>query len=374
MIKSLNKISKQVHNDIKNVYIHIPFCKSKCHYCSFVSYPKPELKEQYINALEKEIKTFYKGEKLNTLYFGGGTPSLLNTEDFSRLINLFNTDANTEITTELNPETVTQKYLKNLKKAGINRLSFGCQTFDDNILKLIGRRHNAKDVKNAVSFAQNAGFENISLDFIYGLPTQTIEGFENDLKDATSLGVKHISLYGLKIDEGCYFHIHPPKNLPDEDIQADMYLKAIETLKDYEHYEISNFSKKGYTSRHNLNYWENNTYYGFGCAAHGYENGTRYFNTSNLEDYINNPTDNKTSHKLTKQEQLEEEIFLGFRKMSGINIEKINKNFDINFVEKYATTLDKYISHKYLSETNEGFKLTTDGILVSNVILSEFLA
>lgn len=382
MIKSLYEIPKQVRNDIKNVYIHIPFCKSKCHYCSFVSYPKPELKEQYLDALEKEIKANYKGEELNTLYFGGGTPSLLDVEDFSKIINLFNTHLPSpngrenvvEITTELNPETITQKYLEDLKKTGINRLSFGCQTFDDDILKLIGRRHNSSDVENAVKYAQNAGFDNISLDFIYGLPTQTIESFEKDLKHAISLGVKHISLYGLKIDEVCYFYKHPPKDLPDEDIQADIYLKAIETLKDFEHYEISNFSKKGYNSRHNLNYWDNNTYYGFGCAAHGYENGTRYFNTSNLEDYIKNPLDSKTTHKLTVQEQLEEEIFLGFRKMSGINVEKINKKFNINFREKYAQTLNKYLFYKYLAETNTGFRLTTDGILVSNVILSEFLA
>lgn len=370
----------------ENVYIHIPFCKSKCHYCSFVSYPKPELKEQYLISLEKEIKTFYKGEKLKTLYFGGGTPSLLTADDFSRLIGLFTikTDQTPapyplplragEITVELNPETITVEYLKNLKQTGINRLSFGCQTFDNNILKLIGRRHNSKDVENAVKYAQNAGFENISLDFIYGLPTQTIEGFENDLKHAISLGITHISLYGLKIDEGCYFYKNPPKNLPDEDVQADMYLKAIETLKGFEHYEISNFSKKGFNSRHNLNYWENNSYYGFGCAAHGYENGIRYFNTSNLEDYINNPLASKTSHKLTQQEQLEEEIFLGFRKISGINVEKINKKFNIDFRKNYASTLKKYLSYKYLSETNTGFKLTTEGILVSNVILSEFLA
>lgn len=355
----------------KSVYIHIPFCKSKCNYCSFISFPKIELKEQYLNALEKEIKTRYKGEELNTLYFGGGTPSLLTPQDFKRFIELFNITPNTEITTELNPENITLEYLKKLK--GINRLSFGCQTFDNNILKIIGRRHNASDVENAVKYAKNAGFNNISLDFIYGLPTQTISGFENDLKHAISLGIQHISLYGLKIDENCFFHKNPPKNLPNDDTQADMYLKAIETLQDFEHYEISNFSKKGYNSRHNLNYWNNENYYGFGTAAHGYENGVRYFNTSDLQEYINSPTIHADEHKLTKQEQLEEEIFLGFRKMSGIDVEKINRKFNIDFRKKYAQTLNKYISYKYLSETNNGFKLTTDGILISNVILSEFL-
>ncbi len=358
---------------MKNVYIHIPFCKSKCKYCSFVSFPALELKEKYLQALETEIATRYKGEKLNTVYFGGGTPSILAPAEFQKLIDLFNIDKNTEITAELNPETITLEYLEQLKNVGINRLSFGCQTFDNEILKLIGRRHNAKDVENAVSYAQQAGFTNISLDFIYGLPEQTVDGFKKDLQHAVSLDVQHISLYGLKIDENCYFFKNPPKNLPDEDIQADMYLIAIKTLKDFEHYEISNFSKKGFNSRHNINYWNNNSYYGFGVASHGYENGIRYFNTSDLNEYINNPTVHKSEHKLTKQEQLEEEIFLGFRKIEGINIEKINQKFDIDFLKKYAVTLNKYLSYKYLSETNAGFKLTTDGILVSNIILSEFL-
>lgn len=359
---------------VKNVYIHIPFCKSKCRYCSFVSFTNTEFKSEYLKALKQEIKNCYKDEKLNTLYFGGGTPSLLTPQEFSELIRLFNINDNTEITAELNPDSVSARYLNELKQTGINRLSFGCQTFDDKILKLIGRRHCSKDAENAVHYAQNAGFKNISLDFIYGLPTQTIEGFEKDLKRGINLDIQHISLYGLKIDEGSYFYKYKPENLPDDDIQADMYIKAIETMINFEHYEISNFSKKGYNSRHNMNYWDNNTYYGFGCAAHGYIDGNRYFNTSNLNNYLINPIDNKTFHKLTIQEQLEEEIFLGFRKIAGINVEKINKKFNINFAKTYAQTLDKYISYKYLKETNDGFALTTDGILVSNVILSEFLA
>ena len=358
---------------MKNVYIHIPFCKSKCKYCSFISFPKLELKEKYLKALRTEILTRYQGEQLNTLYFGGGTPSVLEPKEFKTLISLFDINIDTEITAELNPEKITSEYLKQLKDAGINRLSFGCQTFDNKILKLIGRRHNSKDVENAVAFAHKAGFDNISLDFIYGLPEQNIEGFKKDLQHAISLGVQHISLYGLKIDENCYFFKNPPENLPDEDIQADMYLCAIETLKDFEHYEISNFSKKGVNSRHNINYWNNNSYYGFGVASHGYENGIRYFNTSDINEYINHSTIHKCEHKLTKQEQLEEEIFLGFRKTEGINIEKINRKFDIDFLKKYRFTLDKYISYKYISETITGFKLTTEGILVSNVILSEFL-
>ena len=353
---------------VKNAYIHIPFCKSKCKYCSFVSYPKLEIKEQYLNALKQEIEHNYKGETLDTLYFGGGTPSLLKVDEFKKLLSLFNFNEQTEITAELNPETLTQEYLNDLKAIGINRVSLGCQSFDDNILKLIGRRHTSIQVDSAVKFAQNAGFDNISLDFIYGLPNQTIDMFANDLKHATFLGVQHISLYGLKIDEGCYFYTRMPENLPDEDTQADMYLKAIEILKNYEHYEISNFGKP---SRHNLNYWNNNNYYGFGAAAHGYIGNIRYSNPENLDDYIKNPAKHLTENILTKQEQLEEEIFLGFRKMKGLDIQQINEKFDIDFEKKYEKILEKY--QEFIRKTQNGYALNTNGILISNTILSEFI-
>ena len=209
----------------ESAYIHIPFCKQKCNYCSFVSFPRLELKEQYLQALKKEIKHHYQGETLKTIYFGGGTPSLLSVDELKKLLELFNFDKQTEITAELNPESLTQEYLCGLKEIGINRISIGCQTFDDNILKIIGRKHKAKQVEDTVKWAKNAGFDNISLDFIYGLPNQTIYDFEQDLRHAVSLDIQHISLYGLKIDSGCYFYKNPPENLPNEDYQADMYLK-----------------------------------------------------------------------------------------------------------------------------------------------------
>ena len=360
---------------MKSVYIHIPFCKQKCRYCSFISYPKLEFKDKYIESLKTEIKERYKGEVLETLYIGGGTPSLLSSEEIFSLIELFNTKSDTEITIELNPETITAKYLSEFKNTGINRLSFGCQTFNDDILKQIGRIHSSDDVINSIKFAQDAGFKSISLDFIYGLPNQTVKMFENDLQKTITLDISHISLYGLKIDKDCYFYKNPPENLPDEDIQADMYLKAIEILssKGFEHYEISNFSKKGFESKHNLNYWNNGTYYGFGCAAHGYENGVRYSNKSKLEDYIANPLIHENFHNLTEREKLEEEIFLGFRRISGINVEEINRKYKIDFREKYKKVLDKYVSYNFLKETSDGFKLTKEGILISNNILSEFL-
>ena len=352
----------------QNVYIHIPFCKSKCKYCSFVSFSELEKKTLYLNTLKEEINHYYKNELLKTLYFGGGTPSLLSIDEFKELINLFKTDKNTEITAELNPETLTLEYLKGLHGIGINRISIGCQTFDDNILKLIGRRHNSKQVLQAVEMAKQSGFDNINLDFIYGLPNQNLKGFTNDLKKAVSLKIQHISLYGLKIEENCYFYKNMPENIADDDMQAQMYIEAIETLKDFEHYEISNFGKP---SKHNLNYWNNNTYYGFGVSAHGYCDNIRYSNALTLDEYIKNPTKHKEEIILTPQQQLEEEIFLGFRKTEGININEINKKFSIDFERKYADILDKY--KQYFIKTDTNYALNTNGILISNCILSEFL-
>ncbi|MDR1167633.1 MAG: radical SAM family heme chaperone HemW [Heliobacteriaceae bacterium] len=351
----------------ENAYIHIPFCRSKCRYCSFVSSVDLSLKKDYLKALKKEIKFYYKGEPLQTLYFGGGTPSVSDAGEIEELISLFNINSGTEITVEMNPES-----FKNIR--GANRISFGCQTFDDNILQILGRRHSANDVKNSVKAAQDCGFDNISLDFIYGLPSQTVQGFEKDLEKAVSLGVRHISLYGLKIEQNCYFHLHPPKNLPDEDIQADMYLKAIEVLTSdrFKQYEISNFAHSGFESAHNLNCWNNGKYYGFGAAAHGYKDNIRYSNTSDINEYIKEPVKHSGETVLTAQEQLEEEIFLGLRKTDGINIQSINKKFGINFERKYSGILSKY--SEYIVPTAHGYRLTINGVLVSSAILSEFIS
>lgn len=361
----------------KNAYIHIPFCRSKCNYCSFISFIDLELKDEYLKALKRQITCEYEGERLNTLYFGGGTPSLLEIPDFKTLLNLFNFENNAEITVEVNPDSINPDYLKALRKLGINRLSIGAQTFDDEKLQKIGRRHNSAQILNAVDFAIQAGLKNISLDFIYGLPNQGIEDFLNDLKTAVDLNIQHISLYGLKIDKGCYFYENPPLHLPpDLDLQAEMYLKAIEFLKNagFEHYEISNFAKIGgkcFESKHNLNYWENNSYYGFGCVASGYIKNVRYTNEPDLQKYIQNPLSKSFKHELSNQEILEEAIFLGFRKIAGINIDEINKKFGINFEGEYKNIINKY--KEFFIKTENGYALNTNGILISNEILSEFI-
>lgn len=356
----------------KSAYIHIPFCKSKCKYCSFVSFNRPELITGYIFALLKDISDNYKGEELKTLYFGGGTPSLIPIELLKKVINKFKLTENAEVTLELNPDDATQEYLAGLKQIGINRLSIGSQTFDDEILKLIGRRHNSAQIVEAISMAKNAGFNNISVDFIYGLPTQTLEKLSSDLEKFLELGIQHISTYGLKIEAESFWGKNPP-NVPDDDIQADMYELINQKLEQngFFRYEVSNFAQKGFESRHNLNYWDNNEYYGFGVAAHGYLDGARYSNFTTLEEYLEKTSTHEIGHILSEEEKLEEEIFLGFRKTEGIDCERIKEKFNIDFETKYSHILKKYSD--FIERTEKGFKLNLKGILVSNIILSEFI-
>ena len=358
----------------KSAYIHIPFCKSKCYYCAFVSTCNLNLQKGYLIALLKDIDTNYADNKLDTLYFGGGTPSTMPIQFVKKIINKFPFEKNAEITFELNPEDADKNYLEELHNLGINRLSIGAQSFNNDILKKINRRHDAQAIINAINLAKNIGFNNISVDFIYGLPNQTIEDFTSDLKHAIKMGIPHISLYGLKIEEKSVFNIKKPENLPDDDMQAEMYLSAIDTLKEYCHYEISNFAvQPEFKSKHNLVYWKNKEYYGFGCAAHGYENGIRYANSFDIHKYIENPLLRDFGHTETEKEKLEEEIFLGFRLSEGIDVQNINSKYTINFDKKYSQILEKYLATGHILETKNGYKLSNKGFLISNIILSEFI-
>lgn len=354
-----------------SAYIHIPFCKSKCKYCSFISFTC--FQGDYVINLLREVDTFYQGEKLKTLYFGGGTPSLLNIDDIEKIVSKFKLAENAEVTFEMNPDDAEIEYLKKLRSFGINRLSLGAQTFDDEILKLIGRRHSSEQTIKAVNLAKHSGFDNINLDLIYGLPnTENLEILDRDLEIIKSLEVQHISTYGLKIEEGSYFYKNRPENIPDDDLQADMYLKINETLENagYKRYEVSNFAHTTCESRHNLNYWNNEEYYGFGVAAHGYLDGVRYFNSKTFDKYSS--SFREIEHRVSDTEKLEEEIFLGFRKEEGIDIAKINNLFNIDFENKYKAVLKKY-TPEYITKTPRGYKLTLNGVLLSNIILAEFL-
>lgn len=356
---------------VTSAYIHIPFCKQKCKYCSFVSFTNTEKIPGYIYSLLKDIDSNYQGQELKTLYLGGGTPSLIEEKYLEKIIKKFRLSSDCEITIELNPDDASLEYLKSLRNIGINRLSIGSQTFDDNVLTLIGRRHNSEQIVNVVEFAKKAGFSNISIDLIYGLPEVDIK---KDLEIIKDLKIQHISTYGLKIEEGSYFYNNKPDNLPNDDEQADMYLYINSFLENlgYNRYEISNFALSGFESRHNLNYWNNNEYYGFGIAAHGYLDGVRYNNYTNFEKYLLNPVQHEKGHFVTDSENLEEEIFLGLRKTGGIYLEKINKKFGINFEEKYKTVLEKF-SPRFIKKTTSGYCLTIEGVLLSNNIMSEFL-
>jgi len=400
-------------NNQANLYIHIPFCKSKCHYCNFISFAnKNELIEPYFDALRQEIDFCFEewiassaakplgkesihalpaklsalapprndNNLLETIYIGGGTPSVVDfvfyKDLFEFLSGLNNISANAEITMEINPGTIDLNYLKNIRNLGINRLSIGVQSFDDKILKFINRIHNSEEAIETVKLAQRAGFENISIDLIYGLPEQTSDGWEKTLNRALTLGINHISTYGLKIEENTEFFRHKPKNLPDDEKQSQIYLKTIEVLenKGFNHYEISNFSKKGKESRHNLCYWKNQEYYGFGLSAHGYLEGIRYSNTENLEEYLKNPTKRAFENPVSSSERLEEAIFLGLRLTAGINTEEFKINYGIDIRQKYSKIIEKYINYGFMAYENHALKLTNHGILLSNSILADFLA
>ena len=359
---------------INCVYVHIPFCEKKCNYCAFCSFSLIKKKQEYIEALIKEVKFLYKNEPLKTLYFGGGTPSLLEIEDIKKIIDCFNTNKNTEITLELNPHNITYQKLIDLKNIGINRLSVGVQNFDDGILKTIGRTHNSKEIFETIKNIKLAGFENFSIDLMYGLPNQTLDNWEKTLQIALQTGAKHISLYGLKIEEGTFFARNLPENLPSQDEQANMYELAIEKLgKKYLHYEFSNFAKnENYISKHNSCCWECKNYYGFGLSASGYIENKRYTNTFNFSEYIKNPTQ-KEYELLSNKEKIEEEIFLGLRLTKGIDFNQINKKFSTDIYTQYKKEFDKYLNIGLMQKTPNGVKLSQKGILLSNEILCDFI-
>ena len=359
---------------INCVYIHIPFCEKKCNYCAFCSFNLLKKKNIYIEALLNEIKFYYKNEQLKTIYFGGGTPSVLDSKDIKKILDCFNFNSDTEITLELNPHNTDVKKLQELKDIGINRLSIGVQNFDDKILKEIGRTHSSKEIFETIENIKKTNLENYSIDLMYGLPNQTISRWETTIETALSLNPKHISLYGLKIEAGTYFAHNMPKNLPSQDKQALMYELAIKKLsKKFLHYEFSNFAlNDSFISRHNSAYWQCKNYYGFGLSASGYIENKRYTNTFNFNKYIQNPIQ-KEYEILTHENLIEEEIFLGLRLTKGINFNQINQKFNIDINKKYSKIFNKYINQGLMEKTQNGVKLTIEGILLSNEILCDFI-
>lgn len=366
-----------------SIYIHIPFCKSKCIYCNFVSFPNCEkFFDTYLEKVKQEIDyhaSKLKDRNVKTIFIGGGTPSLLGGEDIFDLVTFvlqkFSVSKQAEITIEVNPESFTKEKALWWKKAGINRLSFGLQSDDDIVLKKLGRIHNFSQFQNAVKEAKSLGFSNISADVLLGLPNQTPQKIRQTLRKIAKLGLTHISAYGLQVEKGTKlfdFVKNGQIKLPDEDLSNEIYNSAYLELKElgFHRYEISNFAKKGFECRHNQNYWIRGEFLGIGAGAYGFIDGAHYENTSNLVDYIKKDYVPQNIEKESKKTKMEETIMLALRTEKGLNISNFNKTFNIDFCEKFKPALDKLSQQKLIKITKNHIKITNFSI--SNAIILQF--
>jgi oxygen-independent coproporphyrinogen-3 oxidase len=366
------------------VYLHIPFCKTRCHYCDFATdvYRSNEIVDSYVNALTKEIELFPTKEFVDTIYFGGGTPSLLKPAQLEKILKAvsekFDISPGAEVTMEMNPATMTAATVSEFRSLGVNRASFGAQTFDDTELKRIGRAHNAQDVRETIDLLRNAGFENVSFDLIAGLPRQTIEDWERNLDEAVKLAPEHLSLYLLEIHEGTPLADQvrtgrQPK--PDEDLAGEMYSLMVErvTAAGYRQYEISNFSKPGFESRHNTKYWLCEPVYGFGVSAHSFDGKQRYSNERDTVRYVGLIESSGTAGVIREDiEPASEYVFLGLRLNDGVDLEEYRKRFEIDLLQKFPDV--QLVIEAELVEINNGrLRLTTKGFVMSNEVFQIFV-
>lgn len=376
------------------LYIHIPFCVKKCAYCDFLSGPASNQQiEEYVQALIEEIryyKEFVKKYEVSTVFWGGGTPSLLTGEQMKALMETlrqtFFIRQNAEITMEANPGTVTVEKLLACQKAGINRISFGLQSVNNEELKMLGRIHTYEEFLESYEAARKAGFQNINVDLISAIPKQTVRSWEQTLQTIISLQPEHISAYSLIVEEGTTFaklygegckleHL-----LPTEEDERRMYERTEELLREagYHRYEISNYAKEGYECRHNLGYWERKEYLGLGLGASSLIEETRFHNTDEMEEYLrdaNNPILlRREQEKLDRQEQMEEFVFLGLRKIRGIQEEKFAEMFGEDIWDCYGKNLERVIKEGLLEREEGVLRLTRKGIDVSNYVFYEILS
>ena len=356
---------------MKSVYVHIPFCKQKCLYCDFNSFDnKEDLIEKYFGALIKEIKLYKIDNELETIYIGGGTPSFPNEKYIEELLS--NLPKAKEITLELNPGTITESKLLKYKEIGINRLSIGLQAIQDSILKEIGRIHTFKEFDEVFSLARKVGFDNINVDLMHGLPNQKLTDFKESVDYLVKLNPEHISCYSLILHDNIF------KNLPEDEEEREMYYYAKNELtkNGYEHYEISNFAKAGKKSNHNLVYWNQEEYIGVGAGASSYMDNKRYTNIGGIEEYIerinNNESVNIIEEEQTKEDKLKEYIILQLRLIKGLNIEKTNKKFNIDFLSLYEKQIKKLKDLK-LIKVEESIYLTDKGLDLANIVWEEFV-
>ncbi|MDO9576575.1 MAG: radical SAM family heme chaperone HemW [Candidatus Cloacimonadales bacterium] len=380
---------------LEHIYIHVPFCLRKCGYCSFYSDVFDEAKKQkYLHFLQEEIELWQQSYilKPKTLYFGGGTPSLLSAEEIDSIINRFDSSQIEEITLEVNPVTITEKYTEEISKTKINRISLGVQSFKDDELKLLGRLHDAHQAENAYRILRRNGFENISFDLIFGLPNQKKEDLLFTLGKFIDLQPEHISTYCLSLEENV--PLYPLKSqIPADEIVSDFYSLIRKKLLEagYRQYEISNFAKPGFESKHNLCYWNDKSYLGLGPAAAGYlischpersrrtkKNNEliRYTNPANLKEYFQQIETKKISQnqeELSCEDHEKEFIFLALRKSEGMDLNKFRNTFQIDFPEKYKIVIEKFSKEKLLETEGDFVRLSSAAYFVSNEIFAEFM-
>ena len=380
------------------IYIHIPFCLSKCGYCDFNSYSSMEgIINEYVEAIKKEFSLYspeLKDYEGISIFFGGGTPTILESGQliaiFESCKSLFNLTADAEITIEANPETLTIDKLRELRKGGFNRISIGVQSFNDRFLKKLGRIHDSKKAYQGILSARDAGFENISIDLMFGIPDETLKDWEDDIETAIKLNPEHISTYNLTIEEGIQFKRELSQGrlkLPDEDRQVEMYDRGIGLLTGagYEHYEISNFAKNGKKCVHNQIYWQNEEYLGIGAVAYSYINGERRWNLKNPMEYIKRIQGVRDSrvqgvfNVIEGRERLEEKDIMGetimmwLRMIEGINLQAFKRRFGVEIKSTFSDVISKHLSNNLIIFDNGNLKLTHKGLLFYNDVAAEFL-
>lgn len=381
------------------IYIHIPFCKQKCYYCDFVSFSnKEEYIEKYVETVKREIDSYDLSKyNITTIYIGGGTPSRIPSEKIQEILEIIKQEISAnqtkwediEITIELNPGTVDEEKIKKYKEIGINRLSIGLQSTNNKLLKEIGRIHTFEDFKNTYNLVKKVGFENINVDLMIGLPNQTISDVKESLNEIIKLNPTHVSVYSLIVEENTKMEqlINSKElQLPDEELERQMYWYVKNTLElnGYNHYEISNFAKKGKESKHNLNCWEQKEYIGLGLAAYSYLNGVRYGNTSNIEEYINvqdfyNRSELEESgirivdEVQTLEDKRKEYMLLDLRKVDGVSIQKFKEKFVENPIFLFRKELEKLVNEELIAIDGDCIRLTNKGLDLANIVWEEFV-
>ncbi|WP_283573778.1 radical SAM family heme chaperone HemW [Streptococcus agalactiae] len=368
-----------------SAYVHIPFCTQICYYCDFSKvFIKNQPVDAYLQALIREFWS-YDITELRTLYIGGGTPTSISAVQLDYLLTELIRDLNLntleEFTIEANPGDLTVDKIEVLQKSAVNRVSLGVQTFNDKHLKRIGRSHNEAQIYSTIDALKTAGFQNISIDLIYALPGQTMDDVRSNVAKALSLNIPHLSLYSLILEHHTVFMNKMRRgklHLPTEDLEAEMFEYIISEMErnGFEHYEISNFTKPGFESRHNLMYWENVEYYGVGAGASGYLDGIRYRNRGPIQHYLKGVSEGNarlSEEVLSKNEMMEEELFLGLRKKEGVSIGKFEQKFGTSFEKRYGQIVQELQSDGLLKENNGFIQMTKKGLFLGDTVAEKFI-